>query len=308
MTRTVAHLTAWIALLASGQAMAQAARPDQSEQPAQPPAEPPPGYYIEPAEPSDAAPPSDEATEASAEKPFLPEPAPTMRPAPRFGPPVYEPPPPPAPRHLAPRQSLWLGARMGWFVPFGDLWGYCINDAYMRCAQVDAKPWRHYAGPGPMLELDLGARLGRHYNVFALWERSVLGIGSAFEDEYGGQRKGDSDFWGVGVRVSSNPDEVGLLVEFALGYRRARARWEDGWELRLTDAPFEARIGLGADVRLSENVSLTPMATVGVGRFEKAQWVNSGRADDDVLDSLDAFSHGWATLQLGAHFDAFGTD
>ena len=319
MTHTVAHLSAWIAVLATGQVMAQAAQPDFTQDPTpapepvqapepgtasgQPEGEPPPEYYVEPASEPESSPPEPGVKPPSVD---TLEPAPADPQTARRPIPVYEPPPPPMAQHISPRQSLWIGAKMGWFVPFGDLWGYCINDAYMRCVQVDARPWRHYAGPGPMVELDVGARLGRHYNIFALWERAVLGIGTAFEDDYGGQRKGDSDFWGAGVRVSSNPDEVGLLVEFALGYRRARARWEDGVELRLTEAPFEARIGLGADVRLSQNVSLSPLATVGVGRFEKAQWVRAGRSGADILDSFDAFSHGWFTLQLGAHFDVAG--
>jgi hypothetical protein len=55
-------------------------------------------------------------------------------------------------------------------------------------------------------------------------------------------------------------------------------------------------------------VSLSPLATVGVGRFGKAQWVDSQVAGVDALDTFDAFSHGWFTLQLGAHFDLAGQD
>jgi hypothetical protein len=324
MIRTSALFAAWAALTHASLAFAQADPTDKDTHPRTPSAEPsetpPPAFYVEPKEsaqpPSDsvaaAAPPGpgeNVAAEESAPAPLPPHPA--GSPAAGATPPVhmafpmYEPPPPPMPRHLAPWQSLWLGVRTGWFVPFGDLWGYCVNDAYGNCVQINATGWNQYSGSGPMLELNLGARLARHYNVFGLWERASLGHGEGFDDAYGGQRTGDTDFWALAVRVSSDPDDLGLLVEFALGYRRARALWRNGIELRLTDAPLEARIGIGAEVRFSRVVVLSPLVTFGFGRFGSAEWVDSRHNSVEVLDTLDAFGHGWFTLQLGAHFDVF---
>lgn len=318
MTRTAAFFAAWFALTHASLALAQADPADKSTDPATPPASPPPpgtpaadpsgrpppAFYTEPAE---QAPPPPDAAAAQAPPAAASPPAAAPPPPPHMVFPVFEPPPPPVPRHLAPWRSLWLGVRTGWFVPFGDLWGYCNNDAYGRCVQVNATRWSQYAGSGPMLELDAGARLGRHYNVFGLWERASLAQGDGFDEAYGGQRTGDTDFWALAVRVSSDPDELGLIVEFALGYRRARAVWHNDFELRLTDAPFEARIGIGADIRLSKIVALSPLATFGFGRFNSAQWVDSHNNSVDVLDEVDAFGHGWFTLQLGAHFDTVAT-
>jgi hypothetical protein len=328
MTRNAAFFAAWVALTHASLALAQADPTDKGANPGtssdETPGTPPPSFYVEPSDaaqpssdPGSAAAPGPEQDSAPAEPaPTEPVPAPPpTRPAraPLAGPPppghmvfpVYEPPPPPLPRHLAPWQSLWLGVRTGWFVPFGDLWGYCASDAYGNCVRVNATSWNQYSGSGPMLELNLGARLARHYDVFGLWERASLSHGEGFNEAYGGQRTGDTDFWALGVRVSSDPDDLGLLVEFALGYRRARALWRNGFELRLTDAPLEARIGLGVDIRLSRIVALSPMATFGFGRFGSAEWVDSRHNSVQVLDYLDAFGHGWFTLQLGAHFDAF---
>ena len=47
---------------------------------------------------------------------------------------VGEPPPPPEPRHIAPRTALWLGARVGWFIPFGDVWARTTQNARHWCA------------------------------------------------------------------------------------------------------------------------------------------------------------------------------
>jgi hypothetical protein len=169
-----------------------------------------------------------------------------------------------------------------------------------------------------MVELDIGARLGRNYNLFLLWERAELGAGDASPDpvlapEVGadvtaGQVGGDTDFWAVALRVSSDPDKVGFLTEIALGFRRFRARWEDGTELQLTNAPFEARLGLGADIRLSRGFALSPLLTLGVGSFSDADWVGPGGTRRAATDSLDTRAgHGWVTLQLGAHFDIAGS-
>jgi len=317
MIRTAAFFAAWAALTHASLVFAQADPADRDTDPGKSSAEPsdmpPPSFYVEPSEqaepPSDSTPaaaPSGPAQNAASAQPAPRQPpAAGPRPPARMVFPVYEPPPPPLARHLAPWQSLWLGVRTGWFVPFGDLWGYCVNDAYGNCVRINATSWDQYSGSGPMLELDLGARLARHYNVFGLWERASLGHGDGFDEAYGGQRTGDTDFWALGVRVSSDPDELGLLVEFALGYRRARALWRNGIELRLTDAPLEARIGIGADIRFSRIVALSPLVTFGFGRFGSAEWVDSHHNSVDVLDGLDAFGHGWFTLQLGAHFDTF---
>ncbi len=215
---------------------------------------------------------------------------------------VYEPPPPPEPRHVAPRTAFWAGLRLGWFLPFGDIYARCQDRA---CYYVDSVPWRRYASPGPMLELDAGVRLGRNYVVFALWERSWLGAGDA---PLHGQEGGPTDFWAAAVRFSSNPDGVGFLTEIAFGYRRARLDLGEGGELRLEDAPFEARLGVGADIRVNEMLSLSPLLTLGVGRFDEVTQVAPDGTRTDWLRDYDPIAHGSLTLQVGGHFDLFGTD
>lgn len=221
---------------------------------------------------------------------------------------VFEPPPPPLVRHVAPKTALWLGARLGWFVPFGNI--------YARSVQVGnfverrGVPWRDYAGTGPLFEVDLGLRLSHHYNVFALWERAELGDGSGDGGALGvagNTSGGDSDFWAVGVRASSDVDRVGFLSEIALGYRRARAEWDDGTTLELTKGAFEARLGFGADIRIDRRFSLSPMLTFGVGLFGRARLVSADGASTQLIQpGDDADGHGWFSLQLGGHFDLAG--
>jgi hypothetical protein len=215
---------------------------------------------------------------------------------------VEEPPPPPVPRHRAPRTALWLGARGGWWVPFGDLWGACDASGY----SCNAMNFRDVASSGPMLELDAGVRLGRYYNVYLLWERAQLGKGRGI-DGYD-QIRAETDFVAVGVRLSADPDDVGMLLDLAIGARRFRAVYEGKNELQLSQAPLESRLGVGVDIRMSRNFSLSPMLTLGLGGFGKAEWVTKSEVSDAIPSGFDTLTHGWITLQLGGHFDVLGSE
>ena len=223
--------------------------------------------------------------------------------------PVYEPPPPPKPHHRAPKTAFWLGGRVGYFVPFGNLLLRYTPNGY------DEVKWSHYASSGMMFEGDIGARFDRHYNVFLLWEHASLGGGTAAPDAVTGSAvkegndSADTDYYAIGLRFSSDADRVGFLTEIDLGFRRFRARWSDGTELQMTEAPLEFRIGLGADIRVAPMFSLSPMVTLGAGAFGASDWV---RKDDSKVDNFgpddQTAGHGWLTLQLGGHFDIPGGD
>ncbi|MBX3131009.1 MAG: hypothetical protein KF718_30095 [Polyangiaceae bacterium] len=257
-----------------------------------PPAEPPPGpggaHYTEPpAGPPQSAPPP---------YPAVYEPPPPLA--------IYEPPPPPRPRHVAPKTALSLGARLGWFVPFGNLWVVGSPSGVV----VDEVKWSEFASAGPMFELDGGARLGRYYTVFLLWEHAVLGTGSREIPALGKQERSESDYYALGLRFSSDPNTVGFLTEINLGFRRFRSIWDSGAELRMTEAPLEFRIGFGADIRLGPAFSLSPMVTLGAGSFGDAEWLNpDGSTSSATAPGDGAAGHGWLTLHLGGHFDLFGS-
>ena len=91
---------------------------------------PPPGYYTESAPPPGQPPPGA----------YEPPPPGYYGPAP-----VWEPPPPPKPKHRAPKTAFWAGARVGYFVPFGNLWQRYTPQGY------EAVKWSDYASSGPML-------------------------------------------------------------------------------------------------------------------------------------------------------------
>jgi hypothetical protein len=306
MTRALSSALALFALGVALPANAQPApsAPDEAPKAPSPEADspgPPGPYYVEPP-PSNAG--NDDAPQAPTATQIVLEPQVPGAP-PKV---IFEPPPPPAPRHVAPETSFWLGARLGWFLPFGNV--YTRTQQKGTLVEQTGVPWRNYATSGPMFELDLGARLSRSYNLFALWERAELGAGRGDDGLLGKQSSttgGDSDFWAVGVRASSDADRVGFLSEIALGYRRARSEWDDGTTLELTQGLFEARLGFGADIRVSPKFALSPMLTFGVGLFGKAQLVDpNGNAQNVLEANNDRDGHAWLSLQMGGHFDLRG--
>jgi hypothetical protein len=145
-----------------------------------------------------------------------------------------------------------------------------------------------------------------------LWEHASLvgpNVAPSFPTAYQPGRipasaGAQTDFYAIGTRFSSNPDRVGFLAEVALGFRRMNVDWKDGTHLRLSNAPFEFRLGLGADLRLSRLVALSPMFTVGTGVFGDAEWSYPDGSRARGMGGLDLHAaHGWLALELGGHLD-----
>jgi len=209
-----------------------------------------------------------------------------------------------APSYVAPKTAFWAGLRLAYFVPFGTLWFDGNYDglgglAYRR------RMFSAYASPGPAAEVDVGARLGRRYNIFAMWERASLGAGNLDPDSFGGQQRGNTNFYGVGFRFSTHPDSVGMLIEVGFGYRTLKTYWANGNELSLDGTFFEGRIGLGVDLRISKWLSLSPMVVFSQGSFTSVQFSGptvryGGFTPYDQEGQYNTFS-----LQLGAHADVF---
>ncbi|HEX5099047.1 MAG TPA: hypothetical protein VFV94_06080 [Polyangiaceae bacterium] len=327
MRARLRSLSASIALLFPAIATAQPAPAPRAPAPAPPPPAPAP-----PPPPSAPSPPP---PAASSQLPvFNAEPAPAPAPPPPANPPgyyveqvppapgqprvyeppppggVYEPPPPPpppTPRHVAPRNALWLGARVGWFFPFGSAYAAGSPDPYSGVVYLHSVPWTDFVHSGPALELDAGVRLARNYNIFGVWERAFLTSGSS--NLYGNPSGGDSDYFALGLRATSDADRIGVLTELSLGYRQARARYEGGDQVEMTGGILEGRIGVGLDLRLSPLFSLAPIVAIGVGSFDRVQYVFGSGGSVDLIKGYDTpGSHGWVTVGVGGSVDLFGAE
>jgi hypothetical protein len=213
----------------------------------------------------------------------------------------YEPPPPPPPRHRVSNNSLWLGVRGGVLFPAGHLYDEGTDYYYYPYGLS----WSDVAGSGPLFELNLGGRFARRYIVFAAWEHAVLGTGSDsnYQMLFGSQTSARTDFAGLGFRWSSNPDDVGLALELGLGYRWFKERWAGGYRLSM-EGFGEFRLGLGADVRVSRALAISPMLTVSEGVFNDRNQGLPGQPMQPIRSYSAA--HQTLTLTLGAHFDLLG--
>ena len=109
----------------------------------------------------------------------------------------------------------------------------------------------------------------------------------------------------LGLRANSDPNRVGLVTEMTIGYRQFRAVWKDGRELRTVNAPFEARLGIGAEIRVNRGLSFTPMLTLGTGAFYDIN-DGDGRPLTNRNDGVGA--HYWFTAHVGGHFDIAGAN
>lgn len=193
---------------------------------------------------------------------------------------VQEPPPPPLPRHRSPRRSLLVG--------------------------YEGEPWSRISHPGPKLEFNLGARFERFYQLYGIWEHGFLpgGDGSASLPE---PHDTHTNFYGLGLRVNSDPDDVGLVLELALGYRDLHARLGDGRELN-SNLAFNARIGFGVGVRINQWLTLSPLLTFGGGSFSDViVYESDGTKTDRISEFNVRANHTPIAFEIGGVFDVLSS-
>jgi hypothetical protein len=263
------------------------AQPDKEAGKGAPPSAPP-EYYVEAQKRPDSGPAASEIYEPPP-PPMVEAPAPA--------------PPPLPPSYVAPKTAFWAGLRLSYFVPFGTLWFDGDYDGqgglYYR-----RRHFSGYASPGPAAGIDAGARLGRRYNVFLMWDHASLGTGKLDPNAFGGQQRGSTNLYGLGFRFSTHPDSVGFLLEVGLGYRTFDAYWADSTQLSLSGTFFEARIGVGADIRVNKWLSLSPLVAFSEGSFTSGSY--SGPASYSAFTTFDQNgSYDTFSVQLGAHADIF---
>lgn len=275
--------------------------------------------------PISAAPPPYPAAPPTAEPPTAPRAAPEPEPqVPRQDASVYEPPlprahrrqeaspaelvpPPPQPKHLAPRSSFWVGARPGVLFPLGSMWldGQPVGEL---CCVDSVRPFGEFAGPGPSLGLDAGVRFGRHYQAFLFWERAWLSSG-ALHGAFGGQEGAISSMFGGGFRFNTHPDALGMILELGLGYRTFEAEWQSGTRLAAADDLFSTRVGFGAGWRLNELYTIELLALIGGGSFTDIEWTFADGSKQDALTAYDRYGQYIPLgIQFAFHWDVVGSD
>ncbi len=204
----------------------------------------------------------------------------------------------------APRYSLWVGGRLGLLVYGGGIYG--DNNV-----QGTVESMHSFVTDGLGLEADVGARISRRYIPYLALELGLVGPGSHFQN---GASSAGTSFIGVGFRfLAGDVDAVSFASDLSFGFRRLEVT--NGGQTWATTAFEFLRIGLGADIRLTDYFTLSPMVTLSGGTFTETtgsvsfadgggtpDYVNHGQIPGGYQTSYYSL-----VLGCGAHFDLFGS-
>jgi hypothetical protein len=239
---------------------------------------------------------------------------------------VYEPAPPPPPgtqyvyvvpappvRRIdyihAPMYSLWLGGRLG-------ILGY--GGGMFQDPNGNTETTGNFVTNGLALEVDVGARIARHFIPYLGAELGLVGAGHRFD---GTDAKAGTSFFGFGVRMlAGDVDNVSFISDLSLGWRTMQVS-NDGSTWSGTGVEI-LRLGLGVDIRLTSHFTLSPLLTISGGKLTDSGGSPNGVSfapnQGDGLTGTPSYVNGGQIQQAyqtsyesvvvgcGAHFDLLG--
>ena len=295
----------WIAFATALGMMAGNARARAAGPPPLPPLPGPPNDSAAPVAQPPEAPPEAAAAPTAAPTPSAPAPPPVeyARPPPGSGGMSME---GVEPRH-APRNALWLGARLG-FLAYGG--GLYVRDQNTGSVETMG----NFIRPGAALEFDVGARLARHYVPYVGVEFGLATPGRRFDST---DTQTGTTFIGVGFRyVAGDTDSVAFVSDVSFGFRKFAASSSTGaWSASGIEL---FRVGLGAEIRLTNYLTLSPLITVSGGTLTDTSGSISFAPNqpdglsgppfegNGTIPSYAQTSYYAVVLGCGAHFDLFG--
>lgn len=202
----------------------------------------------------------------------------------------------------APHTAFWLGAQVGAI-------GY--GGAFFLNQRNKEETSGNFVGAGGALELDVGARLNRRYIPYVLVEYAALAPGHRFDRD----TQAASSLLGVGFRfVLGNVDRAGFLADLSLAQRTIAVR-RGGQEFQMR-GPELFRLSLGAEVRLTNLVTLSPIMHLSGGSMAQSDGsvtYVSGQGDGETQPSFQDTnisgsqrSYLVVGIGCGVHFDLFG--
>jgi len=290
--------------------MARAQSTGQMQAPADAPATTPPPTTLPPLPPSQDPPPQADPPQADppqADPPRSAEPPPTVvavAPPPTVIAQSDEPTGKPydEPKH-APKFSLYAGVNIGVIGYGGSFFQNNLNNP---------ETTGNIVGNGLSFELDAGARLGYRYIPYVMWEHAFLATGARLD---GTSAHASSDFIGLGFRLLSfDVDNVAFLSDIAIGFRSVTVANDTG-SFKMSALEI-GRLGLGAEIRLSTLVTISPIARVSIGQMSDSSGSitygpNQGDGQKQVSfigDQINSAPLNYFVFGLGCggQFDFFG--
>ena len=206
----------------------------------------------------------------------------------------------------APTYALWAGGRLG-------VLGY--GGGMFQDPNGNTETTGNFVSNGLALELDVGARIMRHFIPYLGAELGLVGPGHRFD---GTSAKAGTSFLGVGFRMlAGDVDNVSFVSDLSIGWRAMQVS-NDGSTWSGSGVEI-LRLGLGADIRLTSHFTLSPLLTISGGKLTDSNgsvtfapnqgdglsgtppYVNNGQIQPGYQVSYESIVVG-----CGAHFDLFG--
>jgi hypothetical protein len=172
----------------------------------------------------------------------------------------------------------------------------------------------NFVSPGLAVELNVGARIERRYIPYLVGEFGLVGAGHRFD---GTSAKADTQFYGLGFRfLAGDVNGIALISDLSFGVRKFEVSWNNQTWSAVGLELF--RVGVGADVRLSNQFTLSPLLTLSGGSLQNTSgYVAYAANQGDRAPGTPPFSGGSipasdqatyyaVVLGCGAHFDLFG--
>ena len=203
----------------------------------------------------------------------------------------------------APKYSFYVGADLG-------VIGY--GGSFFQNALNQPESTGNFVHSGLSFEIDAGARLGKRYIPYLVWEHAFLGDGARLD---GTNAHASSDFVGIGFRLLAwDVDNVSFLTDLAIGFRSVTVA-NDSETFKMSSLEI-GRLGLGAEIRLSTLFTLAPVARLSFGQMTDSSGgityaSNQGDGQTNVTfanGAINSIAREYIVVGLGcgAHFDFFG--
>jgi hypothetical protein len=172
----------------------------------------------------------------------------------------------------------------------------------------------NFVSPGLAVELNVGARIEHRYIPYLVGELGLVGAGHRFE---GTSTTASTSFAGIGFRfLAGDVNGISLISDLSFGIRKFQvSRNNQTWSAMGLEL---FRVGVGADVRLSNLFTLSPLLTLSGGTLSNTSgYVAYAPNQGDGVTGTPSFQGGsipgndqatYYAVALGcaAHFDLFG--
>ena len=214
-------------------------------------------------------------------------------------PPPQAPPEPPEPPAHCPKYSLYAGPRLGFLFYGLGFWGNPQTDVTQGTGGI--------VGNGLAAQVDVGARISYHYIPYVFYEHGFMGKGSRFE---GVSASATHRFYGIGIRqVTGDVDSVGFLTDISFGLRTLTLSREN--ESYTMQSLALLNIGLGAEIRLTTLISISPLLRASFGSMNDTsgtvKFADGTEPDFNRGQSIgNGRFYAAISLGIGGHFDIFG--